>query len=87
MKEYKCIMTRDTKHKAGVPTEFTGISDTILDYESRGWHLHTFQTVFVPSDGNVAYTSGFYHHLLFDKEEYIDQFSQVSEQALQSSRS
>ena len=68
MKEYKSIMTRDNKYKVGYPTEFSEVSETIHDYENNGWHLHTYQTTFVPSGGHMTHTSGFYHHLLFEKE-------------------
>lgn len=65
MKEYKCIMTRDDKFKVGFPTEFNEVSKTIEDYETNGWHLHTYQALYTPHFGEKAQ---YYHVLLFDKE-------------------
>ena len=67
MKEYKCVMTKGD-HKVGFPAEITGVTPVIEDHEKDGWHLHTHQVTFCPSGGHMVYTSGFYHHLLFEKE-------------------
>lgn len=66
MKEYKSVMTKGD-HKVGFPTEITGVTPVIEDYEKNGWHLHTYQVTYC-SVGHPLYNSGFYHFLLFDKE-------------------
>jgi hypothetical protein len=54
MKEYECV---EIEHHEDV-------SKTIGEYQSRGWHLHTYQTAGMGA-GPMAYKVN--HYLLFER--------------------
>lgn len=70
MKEYKFIVARDTKFKVGFPTEFKEIKTLVDQYQGEGWNLHQCDVVYVNAAGSRGpiESSGFYHHLIFEKE-------------------
>jgi len=54
LKEYKCV---EVKHHKD-------IGNVIEEYQSKGWHLHTYQTAGMGA-GPMAYNVN--HYLLFEK--------------------
>jgi hypothetical protein len=56
LKEWKCV---EIKHHKD-------IGKTIEEYQSKGWHLHTYQTAGMGA-GPMAYSVN--HYLLFEKGE------------------
>ncbi len=70
MKEYKFIVARDTKFKSGFPTEFNEIKKLVDQYQNEGWDLHKCDVLYVNVAGSISQieSSGFYHHLVFEKE-------------------
>ena len=50
MKEYVCVQVNHHKH----------IGKTIDEYQSQGWHLHTYQV--------TGFGTAIPHYLLFEKD-------------------
>ena len=70
MKQYKLIVAKDKEYKSGFPTEFIEIEELIDKYQDEGWTLDRCDPMYINAAGSIGPvgSSGFYHHLIFEKE-------------------